>query len=105
MEQYRISELRQEGRGYVEFLRTGALSAGVYRLAAGAVDQQQPHLEEEIYYVVSGSARFSARDRDLTVSIGDFLFVPAGEPHRFHEIREDLELLVLFAPPEGTRAG
>ena len=52
--------------------------------------------------LVSGSARFSNGLRDEAVKPGDLLFVSPKEPHRFHEIRERLELLVFFAPPEGT---
>lgn len=100
----RLSELCEEGKGYVEFLRTRDLSAGVYRLSAGGVDSQQPHAEEEVYYVVSGRARFSSGTRDVAVAAGDVIFVAAKEPHRFHEIGEDLELLVFFAPAEGSRA-
>jgi len=33
------------------------------------------------------------------VAPGDVLFVPAGEPHTFHEVTEDLALLVIFVPP------
>jgi len=39
----------------------------------------------------------------LAVKPGDILFVPAGEPHRFFDIREDLEVLVFFGPAEGSR--
>jgi hypothetical protein len=31
------------------------------------------------------------------------LFVPAGEAHRFHDITEDLTLLVIFGPAYGSR--
>jgi len=102
LERYPIHELRQEGKAYFEFLRTKDLSAGVYRLLAGATDSQGPHTEAEIYYVVSGRARFVAGERDVSVSTGDILFVPPNEPHRFHDIADDLELLVFFAPAEGT---
>lgn len=100
MERFAIDEQRAVGKKYLEFLRTGQMSAGVYRLAAGDVDGQQPHTEEEIYYVVRGRARFVSGERDIAVSAGDVLLVPAGEPHRFYEITEELELLVVFAPPE-----
>ena len=76
---------------------------GVYRVPAGSVDSQQPHTEDEIYFVVSGSARFSGGDQDMAVASGDILFVAANEPHHFHQITEDLEVLVFFAPGEGTR--
>jgi hypothetical protein len=32
------------------------------------------------------------------------LFVPAEEAHRFHDMTEDLVLLVFFGPAFGTRA-
>ena len=36
------------------------------------------------------------------VMAGSFLYVPAGVAHRFHDIDEDLTVLVVFAPPEGS---
>ena len=102
MQIHRFSELRGEGAAYAEFLRTGNLSAGAYRLPRGATDHQQPHAEEEIYYVVSGVARFRSGGRDVAVASGDILFVPAKELHQFYEIQEDLEVLVFFAPPESS---
>jgi mannose-6-phosphate isomerase-like protein (cupin superfamily) len=75
---------------------------GVYRLTAASTDAQKPHAEEEIYYVVSGQAVFSSGSQDVQVRAGDILFVSAAEPHRFHHIEQDLELLVFFAPGEGS---
>jgi len=102
MELYNVSKVGATGEAYQEFVRTQYISAGVYRLAAGAVDSQTPHSEDEIYFVVSGHGRFGAAGRDTEVSPGDVLFVPAREAHRFHDIDEDLELLVVFGPAEGT---
>ena len=42
--------------------------------------------------------------RDRAVSPGSVLFVGAGVEHRFHSIEEDLEILVVFAPPRGLKA-
>ena len=95
-----IAEARRSANGYVEFLRVPAMSAGVYVLAAGAVDSQNPHLEDEVYYVVRGRARFRHGTEDRWARPGDVLFVPAREPHRFHSIEEELVLLVVFAPAE-----
>ncbi len=100
---YRSCDLEAKGRAYLEFLRTTDLSAGIYRLKAGASDAQLPHNEEEVYYVISGRARFLSGEGDLAVDAGDILFVPAKETHRFHDIEENLELLVFFGPAEGTR--
>ena len=104
MELHRLGDLRKTDKTYHEFLRTRDLSMGVYRLPAGAEDRQQPHLEEEVYFVSSGRARFLAGQREVAIGPGDILFVPASEPHQFREIEEDLELLVFFGPAEGSRA-
>ena len=102
MEHYHVESVRDGAKSYAEFVRSRDLSAGVYRLAAGADDPQKPHTEDEIYYVISGRSRFRGGDRDVGVVPGDVLFVPAGEEHRFYSIVEDLELLVVFGPAEGS---
>jgi quercetin dioxygenase-like cupin family protein len=91
------------GERYREFLRVETMSAGLYVLEAGATDPQSPHAQDEIYYVVSGLARFTSGGDDRAVAAGDVLFVPAQEEHRFHSIEERLSLLVVFAPAEGER--
>ena len=91
-------------RAYLEFLRRSSLSAGLYVLPAGGVDAQQPHTEDEVYIVAAGGALFTAGDQTREVRAGDVLFVAAGVAHRFHDISEDLRLIVVFAPPEGSLA-
>ena len=92
---------RAGGKPYHEFLRKDSLSAGLYVLPAGATDGQQPHAEDEVYYVIGGRARFRAGEEERDVGPGAVLFVAAGIEHRFHDIVEDLSLLVFFAPAEG----
>jgi mannose-6-phosphate isomerase-like protein (cupin superfamily) len=76
------------------------MSVGLYVLRVGDVDRQQPHREDEVYVVMSGRARFTAGDETRDVNIGDTIFVAAGVSHRFHDITEDMQLIVVFAPPE-----
>lgn len=90
----------QSGKLYREFLRVPAMSAGLYVLPAGATDLQRPHHEDEMYYVVRGRARFTAGDEDREISAGSVLFVAAEVEHHFHDIAEELAVLVLFAPAE-----
>lgn len=99
-----LEQVRESEAPWLEFLRVADLSAGLYHLGAGADDRQQPHTEDEIYVVMAGRARFEAGSGTTEVSTGSVLYVPAGEPHRFRDIREDLTVLVLFAPPEYSRA-
>ena len=90
----------QSGKLYREFLRVPAMSAGLYVLAPGATDPQRPHHEDEMYYVVRGRGRFRAGDEDREISTGSVLFVAAEVEHRFHDITEELAILVFFAPAE-----
>jgi mannose-6-phosphate isomerase-like protein (cupin superfamily) len=85
---------------YLEFLRVGSMSAGLYSLSAGAVDPQTPHNEDEAYYVVSGRAQIDIAGELHPVEAGAVIFVGKKVEHRFVDIAEDLEVLVLFAPAE-----
>jgi quercetin dioxygenase-like cupin family protein len=88
------------GKAYFEFLRVAAMSAGLYVLGAGATDQQSPHGEDEMYYVLRGRARFRAGEEDREVAAGSVIFVAAEAEHRFYDIAEELAVLVFFAPAE-----
>ncbi len=85
---------------YEEFLRVPAMSAGLYVLPAGSTDPQRPHHEDEMYYVLRGRAQFKAGNEDREICAGSVLFVAAELEHRFHDITEELALLVFFAPAE-----
>ena len=93
-------ETRRLAHPYLEFLRLPAMSAGMYYLAAGATDGQQPHTEDELYVVLRGRATIRVGDEDAPVSTGSAVFVPARVPHHFHSIEADLAVLVVFAPAE-----
>ena len=96
-----LAQRAASGRPYLEFLRAESLSVGLYVLGAGARDAQQPHTEDEVYYIVAGRSRMTVGDRELDVAAGSVVFVEAHVPHRFHDIVEELQIVVFFAPPEG----
>ena len=91
-------------RPYLEFLRSSTMSAGLFTLEAGAVDGQTPHTEDEIYLVTSGRGRIRVGDEVREVGPGSVVYVAASVPHRFHDIVERLEILVVFAPAEYSLA-
>ena len=95
---------RAAGDPWIEFQRSTDLSTGLYVLEAGERDEQEPHTEDEIYVCVSGRARFTTSSGDCDVAPGSIIFVPANEEHRFVDITERLELVVVFGPAEGSRA-
>jgi mannose-6-phosphate isomerase-like protein (cupin superfamily) len=95
-----LADQDQHDRCYQEFLRVPTMSLGAYVLPAGAVDTQQPHADDEVYYVVSGRGVIRVGGEDQPVESGSIVFVPAGEKHYFHDISETLTTLVFFAPAE-----
>jgi mannose-6-phosphate isomerase-like protein (cupin superfamily) len=95
-----IEAARAAGDQWREFLRAGMFSAGVYRLSAGEIDRQTPHAEDELYYVLAGRAQLEVEGKRRAVEPGSIAFVTKLVEHRFVDIAEDLELLVIFAPPE-----
>jgi len=81
-------------------MRSDLLSVGLYLLPAGGNDDQSPHNEDEVYYAVSGRAKLQVGEEDHPVQPGTLLFVPALAVHSFHDIEEELVLVVFWAPPE-----
>lgn len=106
MDQFHIDDLLDQQADtddpFFEFLRKTSLSMGLYRLPAGATDPQNPHTEDEVYYIVSGAAMIQVGKETRPVRPGDVVFVEKLVDHRFFDIEEDLEILVFFAPAEGT---
>ena len=92
------------GTHWVGQLRAADLSVGTYSIAAGGIDDQDPHTEDEIYLVTAGRASFEAGGKRVAVGPGTVLYVPAGEVHAFTDITQDLAAVVVFAPAEGANA-
>jgi mannose-6-phosphate isomerase-like protein (cupin superfamily) len=108
MTAFELDEIRANhaaaGQLWHEFLRVPDLSMGLYVLPAGGVDPQQPHTEDEVYYVVSGRGQIMVDGADRPVQAGSLVYVAKGLDHRFHSIEEELQILVFFAPAEGSTA-
>jgi quercetin dioxygenase-like cupin family protein len=96
------AENAKSNKTWLEFLRVPSLSMGLYCLKTGQADRQQPHTEDEVYYVVSGKASFRAGEETQAVTPGSLIFVERSVEHRFYDITQDLTVLVFFAPPEGS---
>jgi mannose-6-phosphate isomerase-like protein (cupin superfamily) len=100
-----IARARAAPDGYAaRVMRSDQLSVGLYLLPAGATDGQSPHLEDEVYFAVRGTATLRVGTEDHAVQPGTLLFVPARVAHFFHDISEELVLVVFWAPPERSVA-
>jgi mannose-6-phosphate isomerase-like protein (cupin superfamily) len=105
----RVKERLEGGAGGYEIVHTSpGLEIGVYVLVAPEPDRQQPHADDELYFVLDGGGVLELEGRPVPLEQGEAVFVPAGADHRFTAY-EHLSVLVVFArqarpaPPESER--
>jgi mannose-6-phosphate isomerase-like protein (cupin superfamily) len=84
---------------YGVLLDHGTLELGFYE--PNQVDPQEPHEQDEVYIVLSGSGFFVRGDERQPFEPGEALFVPAGMIHRFEEFSDDFAAWVIFYGPVG----
>jgi mannose-6-phosphate isomerase-like protein (cupin superfamily) len=64
-------------------------------------DPQKPHTRNEIYFVTRGTGFFFDGEQRHSVAAGSFLFVAAGQIHRFEDFSPDFVVWVVFYGAEG----
>src|SRR5829696_5885063 len=96
-----LDRLQAQGRPYYALLNRVSLSVGIYHLAPGEPDQQQPHTEDEVDYVLSGEGAIDVDGERRAVRPGSVVFVARRVPPLFLDCQEGLTLLVVFAPARG----
>jgi mannose-6-phosphate isomerase-like protein (cupin superfamily) len=67
-------------------------------------DPQSPHDRDEVYVVARGTGTFFDGSERHPIGPGSFLFVAAGQPHRFEDFSPDLAVWVFFYGPVGGEA-
>jgi len=87
----------------VPIFSRGSLTVELYTPMAGH-DPQRPHVRDEVYFVARGSGRFFDGEHIYPVTPGSFIFVAAGQVHRFEDFSADFAVWVLFYGPEGGEA-
>jgi mannose-6-phosphate isomerase-like protein (cupin superfamily) len=75
----------------------GSLEVELY--TPGGEDRQQPHDRDEVYLVARGTGWFFDGARRQAVEAGAFIFVAAGQRHRFEDFTADFAVWVLFYGP------
>ena len=93
----------EEGNGGYEIVRSLGLEVGVYVLVAPEPDHQQPHEDDELYVVLDGRGTLTVEGKEIPLTTGNAVFVPAGAEHQFTGY-EGLSVLVVFARQPGDAA-
>src|SRR5438477_7219304 len=75
-------------------------SLGVELYTPVGHDPQKPHTRDEVYFVTRGTGFFFDGEQRHSVQVGSFLFVPAGQTHRFEDFSSDFAVWVVFYGPE-----
>jgi mannose-6-phosphate isomerase-like protein (cupin superfamily) len=87
----------EEGNGGYEIVHASpGLEVGVYVLVAPEPDHQQPHEDDELYVVLDGRGTLTVEGKEISLTTGQAVFVPAGAEHQFTGY-EGLSVLVVFA--------
>jgi mannose-6-phosphate isomerase-like protein (cupin superfamily) len=89
-----LQNLAEDKKLFHEFFRRGDFSVEIYKPANQ--DLQQPHDQDEVYFVVSGSGKFFNDGHIHDFGAGDFLFVEARKEHRFFDYSDDFATWVVF---------
>jgi mannose-6-phosphate isomerase-like protein (cupin superfamily) len=88
-----------EGNLAVPIFAHGSLEVELY--TPKGQDPQKPHRRDEVYLVSRGTAKFFDGQHRYEVAPGSFLFVAAGQPHRFEDFSDDFAVWVFFYGPDG----
>lgn len=91
------SKLDKEGGYFLDFLKVRNLEAGIIVLHPNESDTQEPHSDDELYYVIKGNAWMEIGKKKIQVKEGSIIFIPAGLQHRFYGNVVDLVVLYMFA--------
>jgi mannose-6-phosphate isomerase-like protein (cupin superfamily) len=84
---------------FTKIMEHGSMSVELYR--PRQTDKQTPHLQDELYVIISGSGEFINAGQKMPFSPGDILFAPAGIEHRFENFTDDFVTWVIFYGPVG----
>jgi quercetin dioxygenase-like cupin family protein len=91
-----------EGNLAVPIFAHGSLEVEMY--TPQGRDPQTPHARDEVYVVARGRGVFYDGSQRHPVEPGSFLFVAAGQPHRFEDFSDDFAVWVFFYGPDGGEA-
>ena len=88
-----------QGEPFVTMMAGGTMSVEVY--APKGEDLQQPHTQDELYFIHSGTGQIVINGQRFDAAAGDAFFVAAGVEHRFENFSNDFVTWVVFYGPQG----
>ena len=87
------------GAPFITMMAGGTMSLEVF--APKGKDLQQPHTQDELYFIQSGTGQIVINGQRFEAAAGDAFFVAAGVVHQFENFSEDFVTWVVFYGPQG----
>jgi mannose-6-phosphate isomerase-like protein (cupin superfamily) len=93
------TEKYPQGAPFVAMLAGGSMRVEVY--APQGADLQEPHTQDELYFIHSGHGQIVIHGQRFDAAAGDAFFVAACVDHRFENFSNDFVTWVVFYGPQG----
>lgn len=79
------------------FLKRNSMIFGLYMLPKPLHgDSALTHKWDEINLITKGTGKFQVGKKLMDVKPGDIIYVKKGNPHYFHFLKQDLDILIFF---------
>ena len=82
---------------FIDVINTSTMEVGIINLKKEQEDTQQPHISDEIYYVISGSGTIEMDGIKKEVNPGKIIYIPKRIRHSFHANSNELVILYILA--------
>ena len=97
-----FEKLGKSANPFEQVMANGSMTVEIYK--PQQVDLQQPHTQDELYIIISGSGNFYSDGNITNFKPLDVLFVPAGIQHRFENFTDDFATWVIFYGKQGEES-
>jgi mannose-1-phosphate guanylyltransferase len=90
-----VEQLEQGEKNYLEVLSEDSVQVELARFPNPA--PKNPHTEDELYYIISGSGMVRVGEETYAVEDGDVVYIERGVEHDFFDIEDEITALIVFA--------
>ena len=98
-----VNQLKQGEHNYAEVLSEESMRVELAHYPNPA--PKNPHKEDELYFIMSGSGMVHVGSETYSINEGDVVFVEQGMEHDFFDIEDELTALIVFTGSQDSVLG
>lgn len=91
-----IEKITHQNTYFHTFINRESLAAGILVLQSGQKDPQEPHENDEVYFILKGDGFLKINKKDYSVSKNKLYFVAKNTDHFFHGNKTEIVALYFF---------